>query len=99
MLCEKGLDLLFRIVVGLVCLVLFLLFYVGVAWSGVDLANRVFGGSCDGCLLTLGVFMVGLVIFIEKKFCWMELVMYCMLCVIEIVVLMVVYCGFVLNWI
>ena len=96
---EKGPDLLSRIAVGSARSALFLSSYVGAAWSGVDLANRAFGGSCDGRSLTLGVSMAGLATFIEKKSRRMELAMYCTSRAIETAALMAVYRGFVPNWI
>ena len=95
---EKGPDLLGRIAIGSARSALFLSSYVGAAWSGVDVANRVFG-RCDKRSLTVGVSMAGLATFVEKKSRRMELAMYCASRALETAALMAVYRGLVPGWV
>lgn len=96
---KRGPDLLTRIAKGSARSALFLSSYVGAAWSGVDLANRALGRTCDTRSLTLGVSMAGLATLIEKKSRRMELAMYCVSRALETAALMVVYKGLVPEFI
>jgi acyl-CoA-binding protein len=95
---KKGPDLLGRIAIGSARSALFLSSYVGAAWSGVDVANRIFG-RCDERSLAVGVSMAGLATFVEKKSRRMELAMYCASRALETAALMAVYRGLVPGWV
>lgn len=92
---RRGPDLLMRIAKGSARSALFLSSYVGAAWSGVDVANRALGGTCDVRSLSVGVSMAGLATFIEKKSRRMELAMYCVSRALECAAMVAVQRGLV----